>query len=55
MRQCTRGGNPSPPQPCSRCSPETRISLPWPISDRCIQFCCTSLDPGSCTVSVRTC
>lgn len=53
-QQCVTGGNIST-RPCSRCSPETRIDLPWPASDRCIQFCCTGLDPTSCSVSVRTC
>jgi hypothetical protein len=53
-RQCVRGGNASR-SPCSRCSPETRIGLPWPASDRCIKFCCSALDPGSCSVSARTC
>ena len=40
---------------CSKCSPETRIDLPWPASDRCIRVCCSGLDPTSCSVSVRTC
>jgi hypothetical protein len=53
-QQCTTGGNTSM-QPCSRCSTETRIDLPWPASDRCLRICCTSLDPTACSVSVRTC
>lgn len=42
-------------QPCTKCSPETRISLPFPISDRCIQVCTGGLDPSSISVSVREC
>jgi hypothetical protein len=53
-QQCTQGNN-SYTKFCSRCSSETRISLPWPVSDRCVQVCCTGLDPGSCSVSVREC
>jgi hypothetical protein len=53
-RSCTQGSRQFT-VPCSRCSPETRISLPWPVSDRCIQVCCTAFDPSSCSVSVREC
>lgn len=54
-QRCTRGGRQLPQRNCTRCSRETRIDLPWPASDRCIQFCCSGLDPTSCTVSVREC
>ncbi len=42
-------------RPCTSCSPEARIDLPWPFSARCIQFCCTAASPSSCSIAVREC
>lgn len=53
-QRCVTGGNVTNPT-CTRCSPESRIDLPWPASDRCIQICCGGLDPTTCSVNVRTC
>jgi len=52
---CTTGGGSTFTRPCTNCSPETRISLPFPVSDRCIRFCCSAALPSSCSVTVRTC
>ena len=52
--ECIRGGQ-TFTKACSRCTPASRIDFPWPMSDRCIQVCCTGFDPGSCTVDVRKC
>jgi hypothetical protein len=54
ISRCVYGGQPSV-QACERCSPETRIDLPDPVSDRCIQICCPAFDPSSCFVKVRVC
>jgi hypothetical protein len=42
-------------QTCTICSAESRISLPFPISDRCIRVCSGGLDPSSYSISSRTC
>ena len=54
MQTCTTGGI-TFTRPCTSCTPETRIGLPWPISDRCIQFCCTAATPSSCSLTHREC
>jgi hypothetical protein len=54
VRECV-GQNGRFTVPCTRCGEETRIELPFPISDRCVRVCCTSLDPASCSASVREC
>jgi hypothetical protein len=40
---------------CEKCSDETRISLPWPASDKCISVCTTGFDPASFKISSRDC
>jgi hypothetical protein len=54
QQTCHQGAN-TFTRNCERCSPETRISLPFPISDRCIQVCTGGFDPASFRVSVREC
>ena len=50
IQNCTSGA-----RLCSSCTPETRIDLPFPISDRCIQVCCRSVDLSTCSITVREC
>ena len=54
QQTCHQGAN-SFTRDCERCSQETRISLPFPLSDRCIQVCTSGFDPASFRVSVREC
>lgn len=55
VRQCVRENGEEFTVNCTRCGGETRIPLPFPVSDRCVRVCCTSLDPASCSASVRVC
>lgn len=54
QQTCQQGAN-SFTLSCERCSRETKISLPWPLSDKCIQVCTSGFDPDSFRVSVRDC
>ena len=54
QQTCQRGSE-SFTQACEICSQETKISLPWPASDKCIKVCMGGFDPASMTVSARDC
>lgn len=53
-QNCTSGTNQFS-IPCSSCTPEAKIDLPFPISDRCVKVCCRSADLSTCSITVREC
>jgi len=53
-QNCTSGTNQFSIS-CSSCTPEAKIDLPFPISDRCVKVCCRSADLSTCSITVREC
>jgi hypothetical protein len=54
QQTCTQGSQ-TFTRNCVKCSSETKISIPWPGSDKCVSVCLGGFDPSLINIVTRDC